>query len=87
MHLLTYHLRSHISWSAARIQCLFLMLATCYTKVSQAEITLGIENEILWFDVSVKNRLTMHELERNHNAGDQKLSLFFREDKLTHVGS
>lgn len=51
----TDNLRRHITWSSTRIFSIILPPLPCHPKVSYSSISIRLQNDILWFYVSMDN--------------------------------
>lgn len=79
MHLFAQDLGRHVSRRTTSIQCLLAVLSSRYSKVSQTKIAQFVKDQILWFDIPVKDLLLVNVLDRCHNASDKEFSLILSE--------
>mgnify|MGYP006897425005 CR=1 FL=1 len=79
MHLFAQDLGCHVPRGTTSIQCLLAVLSPRYSKVSQTKIAQFVKDQILRFDIPVKDLLFVNVLDRCHNASDQKFSLILSE--------
>lgn len=67
-----HHLRSHVAGSARGILGVVRVPHSRDSEVCGPEVAVGIEDEVLRFDVAVECAVGVEVLERQDNTGDEK---------------
>lgn len=73
------YFRSHIARCPTRIRIVLFSKNSSNSKVSQSEVALRIENQILRLDVPVDNLITMEVLKGQKDATDKEFNDMFRK--------
>ena len=72
MVLAAHDLWSHIAWRSRCILCILRSPNSCNTKISNSQISIVINDKILWFDISMYDILFMTVFEASHQASYEK---------------
>jgi len=79
MVLFAHHFWCHIAWRAARLFGVVLLPYSSYAKVCDLQVAFRIEDEVLWFDVSMYDELVVHEAESRDHTRHHELRLLLCE--------
>lgn len=71
------NLRRHVSWSSRCILLVLRRVDSRDTHISKSEITLGIKDQILGFDITMYDIILMQILETEHDAAYKKFNDMF----------
>jgi hypothetical protein len=78
--ILSHHnLWCHVTRCTRSILCIVWFPHSSYTEISAVEVTLIIEDKVLWFDVSMKDAIVVHILKGHDDAGGEEFGLHLCE--------
>jgi hypothetical protein len=71
--------RSHVSWGSTRILCIVGLDLPRNAKISHPQIASIIKDQILRFQITMDNFTSVHILETEHDAGEEKAGFLLLE--------
>jgi len=74
-----YYLRSHITGCAWSVFLISGRIDPCYSHISQSKISFWVKNQILWFDISMKNAIFVKVLQTEDDATYKEFDHIFRK--------
>ena len=78
-----HDLGCHVAGRSARLARVIGREYARDAEVGQAQVSLVVEDEVLWLDVAMNYQLVVHGLERVHQAGDEEAGHLHRELTLS----
>lgn len=77
MVLPAHDFRSHVAWCARGVFLVFGSPYSSDTEICDAQVAVGVKNEVFRFDVSVDDALVVDVLEALNDAGGEEFGLEF----------
>jgi hypothetical protein len=68
-----YEIGTHVAWCSWSVGEVFGLPYASHSQICQSEVPFFVENEVLWFDVSVEDSVVMEKLQCEDNAGCEEL--------------
>jgi len=68
----THYFWCHVAWGSRSILRIFRSPDSCNSEVSYSQVSILVDNQVFWFDVSVDDLFLVTDLETSNEAGTKE---------------